>query len=311
MLSSSPLMESFPSSRFPSPNPSPTKTETDLPIEVDQSFNSSMSISCAEDGSPTPSGSFLSPSFAIGKPLPPNPSFLSPTITRVQSGRPRRPDPVPIQSPSCDMMSIGMISTKRTFGREVSLNSTRSFGPSSTRGTKGMMLPPAVPDGKASSSRPRGGIPMKWSTSNEETTGVPKLCFQPALARHQVGDTTKALLILDRSEHLVTISVRVRDGCRFPCFSTRIRRCFPGVLWRCFVFGFSRFGLVLLRLACSTVCAATCQTEESSRRIAQISFITLGQAGLVRNPSDGEGKFVLGDAIWRDKSTCATPTAAE
>lgn len=199
MFSSSPLMESFPTSRFPSPIPSPTKTETDFPIDVDESFNSSMSFSCAGDGSPIlPAPLLLSPSANYNKSLPASPlptpttgEFLSPTPFNLMGAKPKRPDPVPIQSfrKGDEVQSFGMMqpAAKRPFGRELSLNAaprSRTLGPSRSGG---MMLPPALPENKAFGSRPRGGIPMKWSSSNEETS-LPKLSFQPALTRHEVSD---------------------------------------------------------------------------------------------------------------------------
>lgn len=194
MFSSSPLMESFPSTRFPSPQPSPTRTEVDLPLDVDQSFNSSMSISCAGDVSP-PADTLLSPSFGMMKPLRvPSPGMLSPTPA-LGKAHPRRPDPVPIQSPrnekSNELSFMG--GPRRTFGRELSTNTQRSFGPATTKGMKGMMLPPGVPNAKASSSKHRGAIPMKWSSSNDETT-LPKLMFQPAFTRREVSCATREKL---------------------------------------------------------------------------------------------------------------------
>ena len=188
MFSSSPLMESFPSSRFPSPVPSPTRTEVDFPLEVDQSFNSSMSISCAGDASPSLSDSFLSPSFNLGSKaglakMGNDSAMFSPTMLQA-NGKPRRPDPVPIQSPTTKT-GFAQLGSKRTFGRELSLNSTKSVGAVGAKGAKGMMLPPALPGMNASSSRPKGGVPMKWSSSNEEPI-VPKLTFHPALTRTQV-----------------------------------------------------------------------------------------------------------------------------
>jgi len=190
MLSSSPLMESFPSSRFTSPAPSPTRTETDLPLDVDQSFNSSMSISCAGDVSPTPSDHFLSPSAAFGKAVPiPSPEFLSPT-PMLGKTKLRRPDPVPIQGSSIGSEIRTMmqpLASKRTFGRELSTNAQRSMGPATARGLKSNMGPPAFPGAKSPASKQRGGIPMRWSSSNEEAD-LPKLTFKPALARHEVRD---------------------------------------------------------------------------------------------------------------------------
>ncbi len=94
-FSSSPLSESFPTTRFSSPVPSPTHTETDLPIDVDQSFNSSMSISDASYLSPTPAmlKSKLLPGISNS-----HDSLLSPSEGMLL--KPRRPDPVPIQARS-------------------------------------------------------------------------------------------------------------------------------------------------------------------------------------------------------------------
>jgi hypothetical protein len=215
MFSSSPLVESFPSSRFPSPAPSPTRTETDdLPIEVDQSFNSSMSLSCS-GGDASPSPCYFSPSMAsgYGKVAPKSPSagpsasasFLSPVPFKIGGSKPKRPDPVPIQVTSPNYrkqdedLDLGMGTRPvggRNFGRELSGNalSQRSIGPGTARAAmlKGKMLPPALPDNVRAtttmmSAKPRGGIPMKWSSSNEEPI-VPRLTFQPAgLTRHNVS----------------------------------------------------------------------------------------------------------------------------
>ncbi|WWD16520.1 hypothetical protein CI109_100947 [Kwoniella shandongensis] len=195
-FSSSPLMESFPSSRFPSPVPSPTRTDTDLPIEVDQSFNSSMSFG---DTSP-----YFSPTPAMNKmsgisPLPikaTSSTFLSPSPAF--SLKPRRPDPVPIQcntsfSPSKKSMDMGEpvkvmgarpLGQGRAFGRELSTNvMQRSAGPATTKLNKGKMLPPALPDGKTF-IRPRGGLPMQWTSSNDET-GRPKMGLQAGIMRRE------------------------------------------------------------------------------------------------------------------------------
>ncbi|WWC68646.1 uncharacterized protein I206_102577 [Kwoniella pini CBS 10737] len=195
-FSSSPLMESFPSSRFPSPTPSPTQTDTDLPIEVDQSFNSSLSFGeTSPCFSPTPA---MPQKGAISPLLAQNSSeFLSPSP--VFSLKPRRPDPVPLQrltvpSPSKSSImdlddSIKPLSARpigygRTFGREISANiMQRSAGPATTKANKGMMLPPNVPEGK-NMMRPRGGIPMQWTSSNEET-GRPKLGMHAQLFRRE------------------------------------------------------------------------------------------------------------------------------
>ena len=177
MFSSSPLMESFPSSRFPSPVPSPTRTEVDLPMDVDQSFNSSMSLS---DSSPSPFGAPL----AASKKLAPTSSGSSngifspsPSVGKVM----RRPEPVPIQSAG-SLAPLGQpVPPRRAFGRELSLNAPRSFGPNSLSGTKtkSMMLPPAVPDNKTTSSK-APSITIKRTSSE-----VPQLSFRPAMMRGQ------------------------------------------------------------------------------------------------------------------------------
>ncbi|WRT65684.1 uncharacterized protein IL334_002629 [Kwoniella shivajii] len=194
-FSSSPLMESFPSSRFPSPVPSPTQTDTDLPIEVDQSFNSSLSFGDTSPMfSPTPmlaKKGAISPllSQTAGSYLSPSPLF---------SLKPRRPDPVPLQralpspskSSSMDLddgmkpLTSRPLGQGRAFGREISSNiMQRSAGPATTKANKGMMLPPTLPDGKPM-VRPRGGIPMQWTSSNEET-GRPRLGMQAHLFRRE------------------------------------------------------------------------------------------------------------------------------
>ena len=170
LFSSSPLMESFPTTRFPSPNPSPspTRTELDFPIEVDQSFNSSMSLSCG-DASPTPSAiAFTKP--LSGSPLPKS-AFL------------HRPDPIPIQRKrdNLDVPSTGMMlasGSKRAFGQDLTNVSQASLTARHGAGMKGKMLPPAVPG--------KGGIAMRSTLSNEEVTR-PKFLTQPAFMRREVS----------------------------------------------------------------------------------------------------------------------------
>ncbi|ORY24381.1 hypothetical protein BCR39DRAFT_323623 [Naematelia encephala] len=195
-FSSSPLVESFPTSRFLSPTPSPTRTEVDLPIEVDQSFNSSMSLG----GHDSPSALSPSPSTGTGFLISPSPSltgdFLSPTPAFAY--KPRRPDPVPIQSRSPLSFKTAArdasttLGSKRTFGRELSNNAMQRLpGPITTKAAKGMMLPPAVPDVK--STKPKLGVSMQWSSSNEDIA-PPRLCFQPAFTRRE----TEPILISPR-----------------------------------------------------------------------------------------------------------------
>lgn len=187
-MSSSPLGESFPASRFVSPNPSPTRTEVDLPLEVDQSFNSSLSISDSPYFSPTPNCAskgnqqLLSP---LSDSLSPPPANL---FGAGAGNKPRRPDPVPLQRSESNE-SVGgdekgttmrPLGTARGFGRELSGNHIQARASGSTiKAGKGMMLPPAVPD-----KCKRGGLPMQWTSSNEENCG--KL-FQPRLARRDVS----------------------------------------------------------------------------------------------------------------------------
>ncbi|OCF31704.1 tyrosine phosphatase [Kwoniella heveanensis CBS 569] len=203
-FSSSPLMESFPSSRFPSPVPSPTQTASELPIEVDQSFNSSMSLG---DTSPMFSPTPTMQKAPIVSPLPSGlskASFLSPSP--VFGLKPRRPDPVPLQrsiaspskSSSLDIQdSLKPISARplaqgRTFGRELSTNiMQRSAGPATTKANKGKMLPPTLPDGKTT-VRTRGGIPMQWTSSNEET-GRPRLGMKAQLFRRETDPSGVSL----------------------------------------------------------------------------------------------------------------------
>ncbi|WWC96979.1 hypothetical protein V866_003856 [Kwoniella sp. B9012] len=195
-FSSSPLNESFPSSRFPSPIPSPTQTETDLPIEVDQSFNSSLSFGetspCFSPTPIMPKKGAASPSFSQN-----STGFLSPSP--VFSLKPRRPDPVPLQrltvpspSKSSNMdlddtikpLSARPLGQGRTFGRELSANiMQRSAGPATTKANKGMMLPPNLLEGR-NVIRPRGGLPMQWTSSNEET-GRPRLGMQAHMFRRE------------------------------------------------------------------------------------------------------------------------------
>lgn len=163
-FSSSPIADSFPSTRYSSPNPSPTTESGDLPIEVDQSFNSSMSISESPYFSPTPNHAKYQAS--------PLSDTLSPPPANLFGARVKRPDPVPLQRGSADL-GVGL-DMKRGFGRELSGNAVQARG-------KGMMLPPAVPD-----KTKRGGLPMQWSSSNEENGA--KL-FQPHMPRREVSLT--------------------------------------------------------------------------------------------------------------------------
>jgi M-phase inducer tyrosine phosphatase len=177
MFSSSPLVESFPHSRFSSPPPSPTRTDTDFPLDVDQSFNSSMSF-------PNDSPSLFASPTQKGSSTYPGNDFLSPTPA---FGKPRRPDPVPLQRNTSGDLTMRPLGSARMFGRELSSNVAvqRASGTgTATNKGKGMMLPPAVPDGKL--PKPRGGIPMQWTSSNEENA-PPKLVFQPSLPRREVS----------------------------------------------------------------------------------------------------------------------------
>ncbi|WVR03824.1 hypothetical protein IAU60_000820 [Kwoniella sp. DSM 27419] len=192
-FSSSPLMESFPSSRFPSPVPSPTQTDTDLPIEVDQSFNSSLSLG---DDSPCFSPCPVMSKMADMSPLrsKSSTSYLSPSP--LFGLKPRRPDPVPLQrglpSPT-KTLSVDLEETlkpmsrplgQRTFGREISANiMQRSAGPATAKAMKGKMLPPLMPEGKVG-VKVRGGIPMQWTSSNEEMSR-PRAGMQTQLFRRE------------------------------------------------------------------------------------------------------------------------------
>ncbi|EIW66551.1 tyrosine phosphatase [Tremella mesenterica] len=183
-FSSSPIQETFPSA-FQSPAPSPTKTECELP-DVDRSFNSSMCLSPCD--SPLP----RSPSLGMSMSMPISPSakqsnmLSAPMLTL----KPRRPDPVPLQSSlsyrssTQSKSALNTLGSGRTFGRELSLNVPRP-PPNPLRATKtlGMMLPPAVPDAKGFK---RGGLPMQWTASNEETgAGTGKLAFHPSMFRRE------------------------------------------------------------------------------------------------------------------------------
>ncbi|KAL7419639.1 m-phase inducer phosphatase [Cryptotrichosporon argae] len=171
-FSSSPLMESFPASRFGSPLPSPTQTEIDLP-DVDQSFNSSLTISAGDSPLPSPLAMSMK---TQPSPLAKHDTFLSPT----PGIKMRRPDPVPLQRGStsrssvCSLGSVteadeppvlGVPRPARAFGREMSLNARPLLQPTKS---KGMMLPPAVPESRMLGRPPRGGVPMQWTSSNEE-----------------------------------------------------------------------------------------------------------------------------------------------
>ncbi|WVQ79118.1 hypothetical protein IAT38_001213 [Cryptococcus sp. DSM 104549] len=200
-FSSSPLMDSFPSPRFSDP-PSPTKTETDLPIEVDQSFNSSMSLGDTSPYfSPTPAMLTSKPSASASAAS----SLLSPTPPPAFSLKPRRPDPVPVQvrprpSPSRSkstseaVLGSRALGQGRSFGRELSINAApRPAGMMAMKSGAGKggfgvnrMLPPAVPEGKA--LKARGSVPMQWTSSNEELgdgsrgqLGVPRTESDPSL----------------------------------------------------------------------------------------------------------------------------------
>ena len=128
-MSSSPIAGS---SRSSSPNPSPTRTDADLPNDVDESFNSSMSLSDSPYMSPSNGRSFRA--------APPALVFTAPGATAAAAGSalPQRPDPVPIQR-------------AKAFGRERSMNANMGAASAS-----GMMLPPPVP-------MKRSGLPGQWT----------------------------------------------------------------------------------------------------------------------------------------------------
>lgn len=187
-FSSSPLVESFAYDRFGSPA-SPTQTEIDLPIEVDQSFNSSMSLT--DSASPT--------------------QFQNSDLSPVPF---RRPDPVPLQSPSRPpMKSSRPLQPKASFAKAQSFGAVpRAFGRdmtnhvqangmlappdarSSAKGLqmKGMMLPPPVPGPSSTSASSRtglrrGGLPTQWTKPHTaDQLPAPKALFRPAIGHRDV-----------------------------------------------------------------------------------------------------------------------------
>jgi M-phase inducer tyrosine phosphatase len=166
-LSSSPLAESFTIPAFPSSPPSPTGTDTDFPIEVDRSFNSSMTIS--DEGmsvtSPTPTGqtSLFSGKFSPvrSKISMSTDGFLSPAPAGpIFKGRPVRPVLSPIQQTRGPQHTAPAFhSTKRAFGSEWSSNAPKAPAGFLSK-SKGMMAPPAIPEGKAGKSR--SPLPSGW-----------------------------------------------------------------------------------------------------------------------------------------------------
>lgn len=185
-FSSSPLTESFPCGRFDSPaiSPaaSPTRTEVDFPADVDQSFNSSMSFSVT-DSPPAPS-----PSMHLGKPST-HLLLHSPTpLLRA----PRRADMMSLSYSALGSVREGEtlgarprpLGPSRTFGRELSLNTSRLSGPSSQMMTmkgKSKLLPPAVvPEAR----RPVSPVRLHHATSHEDMSS-PKLLL-PRMGRREV-----------------------------------------------------------------------------------------------------------------------------
>lgn len=199
MLSSSPVCGSFPSTRFPSPNPSPTRTEVDLPIEVDQSFNSSMSLAEHSPVGMSPNALFSGSAMPVS-PLPVKQGarpLFGPAASAPLLGPPRRPDPVPLQSRSSlgsvpetsSPRRLAPINTGRAFGRELSINAPLSAMPI-LGSSKGKMLPPAF-------HKPVGGVGMQWTLFNEETGHS---AFHPTLLRHHVSRPSVLLIVSDAQQ---------------------------------------------------------------------------------------------------------------
>jgi M-phase inducer tyrosine phosphatase len=185
---SSPLAESYQIPAFPSSPPSPTGTDTDFPIDVDRSFNSSMTIS--DEGmsvhSPTPSSQL--PRFAEKfSPVRSNIStngFLSPVpAPPIFKGRPIRPALSPIQQTRGGQHTAPAFpTTKRAFGSEWSSNAPRAPFMAISK-SKGMMAPPAVPEGRALKARP--ALPADWAVAGDKEN-KPRM-MAPMLSRREVS----------------------------------------------------------------------------------------------------------------------------
>ncbi|KIR28057.1 hypothetical protein I309_03054 [Cryptococcus deuterogattii LA55] len=164
LFGSSPLMDAFPSPRFSEP-PSPTKTETDLPIDVNQSFNSSLSLSDSPYFSPTPSMTLGTKSTGSSSMLSAAPPAFSLKYKRNEPAPTQVRPPLRSKSTTETTFSSGQLGRGRSFGMDIT-NSTLPQSNSSIRNSKGKMLPPAVPDGRM--LKANASVPMQWTSSNEE-----------------------------------------------------------------------------------------------------------------------------------------------
>lgn len=189
-FSSSPLTETFPPGRFDSPDispaASPARTEVDFPIDVDQSFNSSMTLSTS-DSPPAPS-----PCMQLGKKAP---DMILGSPTNFVRRRPelgnksysalgsvREASVAPLKG------SVRPLGPARTFGRELSLNARPPLSAQPSFSGMGKMLPPAVPEeknGEASSSS-SSSRRLVWNMSQEDM-GSPKQVIMPRMNRREVS----------------------------------------------------------------------------------------------------------------------------
>lgn len=189
---SSPLAERYQIPAFPSSPPSPTGTDTDFPIEVDRSFNSSMTISDEGMSVHSPNPSSQLPRFAEKfSPVRSNVSmstngFLSPVpAPPIFKGRPVRPALSPIQQTRGGQHTAPAFPTaKRAFGSEWSSNAPMAPFMAISK-SKGMMAPPAVPEGRALKARP--ALPADWAV-NGEKENKPRM-MAPTLSRREVSES--------------------------------------------------------------------------------------------------------------------------
>lgn len=185
LFGSSPLMDAFPSPRFSEP-PSPTKTETDLPIDVNQSFNSSLSLSDSPYFSPTPSMTLGTKSTGSSSMLSAAPPAFSLKYKRNEPAPTQVRPPLRSKSTTETTFSSGQLGRGRSFGMDIT-NSTLPQSNSSIRNSKGKMLPPAVPDGRM--LKANASVPMQWTSSNEELGESSKKSSLLSVPRTEVSDT--------------------------------------------------------------------------------------------------------------------------
>lgn len=184
LFGSSPLVDAFPSPRFSEP-PSPTKTETDLPIDVDQSFNSSLSLNDSPYFSPTPSMAVGAKSAGSSSMLSAAPPSFSLKCKRPEAAPTQVKPPLQSKSTTETTLGSGQLSRGRSFGMDIT-NNVLHQPDSNIRNNKGKMLPPAVPEARM--LKANASVPMQWTSSNEELGECSKNSSLFGVPRTEVGD---------------------------------------------------------------------------------------------------------------------------